>query len=157
MGIFANSNDYLDGRKPVPTAESAHQIMAVDFTIELGTGDLDANDIGAVAVLPAGHVPVDVHVFADDLDSSTAALVLDVGVLDDAGTDISTDAADGGGKWGSTTAVNTAFYQRITPYLANMAAVTAEDTDRNIAVKVATAPTTAVAGTLGVRLFYRPK
>lgn len=157
MGVFANSNDYLDGRKPVPTTESAHEVLCVDFTIELGTGDLDLNDIGAVGILPAGHVPVDVHVFADDLDSSTAALVLDVGVLDDAGTGISTDAADGGGKWGSTTAVNTAFHQRLTPYLANMANVTAEDTDREIAVKIATAPTTAVAGTLGLRLFYRPE
>lgn len=154
MGVFANSNDYLDGRLPVPTPQGA-EVVATRFTIELGTGDLDANDIGAVGILPAGCLPVDVIVDADDLDSSTAALVLNVGVLDSAGTGISTQAADGGGAWGATTAVNTAFMQRLTPTLNNMANVTKSDSDRKVAVKVATAPTTAVAGTLGVTLLYR--
>lgn len=171
MGSFANSNDYLDGRKPVPTAESGHTVLATRFTIALGTGDLDANDIGAVGILPAGHVPVDVRVDGSDMDSGAAAAVFQVGVgnledQDAAGaassdakdTLISTVAADGGGAWGDTgAAVATAFDKALTRTLNNMNAVTAVDYDRHIVVKVTTAPTTAVAGTLGLTLFYRPK
>lgn len=170
MSQFSGSNDYLDGRKPVPTAESAHQVLATRFTVALATGDLDQNDIGAVAILPAGHVPVGMRIDGSDMDSSTAALVIDVGVgnraLQDAAgaasadakdTLISTVAADGGGKWGdSGAAVNTAFDRDLNRYLNNMNAVTAVNYDRHIVAKIATAPTTAVAGTLGLTLFYRP-
>lgn len=151
---FTKSNDYLTGRKPVPTPADA-SLACVRFELALATGDLALNTIGAIGVLPAGYIPVDVYVDGSDMDSSTAALILDIGVLDAAGTAISTAAGDGGGKWGSTTAVNTAFYQRLTPTLNAMATVLPATADRQIAVKVATAPTTAVAGTLGVTLFYR--
>ena len=66
---------------------------------------------------------------------------------------MSTKAADGGAAWGSTTAVNTAFQQQILSQ--PMATVTPVDYDRAIIVKVTTAPTTAVAGTLGLTLVYR--
>ena len=157
MGTFANAataNDYITGRKPVPTPQGA-EVVATRFTIDLATGDLDANDIGQVGWLPAGCVPVDVFVDGTDMDSSTAAMVLQVGILDAAGTGISTDAADGGAHWGVTTAVNTAFQQRLTQNGRAMATVTATQTNRKLAVKVGTAPTTAVAGTLGVTLLYR--
>lgn len=169
MGSFANSNDYLDGRKPVPTAEAGHTLLSTRFTIALGTGDLDVNDIGAVGRLPAGHVPVDVYLDASDIDSSTAAAIFSVGLgnraLQDAAgavsadaknTLISTVAGDGGGIWGANTAVATAFIQRMTPTLNNMNAVVASNSDRDIVVTVTTAPTIAVAGTLGLTLFYRP-
>lgn len=156
MGVSTNTNDYLTGRKPVPTSESGHNVLSVRFAVAVGTGDLDLNDIIPIGKLPAGHVPVEVCVDATDLDSSTAALILDVGVLDSAGTGISTETADGSGKWGSTTAANTAFNQRIAYYLNAINAVTKSNSDRTIALKVATAPTTAVAGTVGLTLFYKP-
>ena len=157
MGTFANAataNDYITGRKPVPTPQGA-EVVATRFTIALGTADLDANDIGTVGKLPAGCLPVNVFVDSTDIDSSTAAVIFDIGVMNTGGTDISTEAADGGGKWGSTTASNAAFSQRMTHYLNNINAVTKSTSERSIAVKVATAPTTAVAGTIGITLLYR--
>lgn len=159
MGTFANAssaNDFMTGRKPLKTPQGA-EVVAERFTIALGTGDLDANDIGAFAKLPAGCVPVDVIVDATDMDSSTAAMVLTFGVMTTAAaTALSTEAADGGGAWGATTASNAAFTQRLTYTGNNMMSVQSDpDTDRLVGCIVTTAPTTAVAGTLGVTLLYR--
>jgi hypothetical protein len=158
MSTFANAataNDYMTGRKPLPTPQGA-EVVAARFTIALGTADLDASDIGAFAKLPAGCVPVDAFVDLTDVDSSTAALVLTFGVLTTAAaTALSTVTADGGGAWGATTAVNAASTQRLTMTGINMMSVTPTQTDRLVGCIVTTAPTTAVAGTLGLTLHYR--
>lgn len=160
MGTFANAasaNDFMDGRKPLKTPQGA-EVVAERFTIALGTGDLDASDIGAFAKLPAGCVPVDVLVDCTDIDTGSggAATVLTVGIMNAASDSaLSTDAADGGGAWGATTAVKTAFQQRITPTLNNMASVQAAADDRLVGVIVTTPPETAAAGTLGLTLLYR--
>lgn len=151
---FTKSNDYLTGRKPMPYPAGG-EVLSVRATIALATGDLALNTTGAVMWLPAGCVPVDVHVDGTDMDTSTAAMVLQVGICNAGVTDLSTDAADGGAHWGVTTAVNTAFHQRLTPNGIAMVSVQATNSDRKVGVKVATAPTTAAAGTLGVTLFYR--
>ena len=151
---FTQSNDYITGRKPVPTPAGI-EVVAVRFELNLATGDLALNTIGQIGELPPGCVPVDVLVDGDDLDSSTAALVMQVGIWDGAGANLSTDAADGGAHWGVTAAVNTAFLQRLTPNVNAMARVTPTNTRRKLGVKVTTAPTTPVAGKLGVTLLYR--
>lgn len=151
---FSNTNAFITGNKPMPTPAGA-EIIACRMAIDLATGDLALNDIGQIGWLPAGCVPVDLQVDGTDMDSSTAAVVFTVGLLNAAKDAISTDAADGGGAWAATTASATAFIQRPTPTLNNMAKVTAASVDRAVGVLVSTAPTTAVAGTLGVTLFYR--
>jgi hypothetical protein len=151
---FANTNDYLTGRKPAPISAGG-DVVAVRFTLALGTGDLQLNDAGSVGILPAGCVPVDVHVDGTDMDTSTAALVFQVGIANATDDDISTAAADGGAHWGVTTAANTAFHQRLTFNGQALVSVTPTSTDRKIGLKVATAPTAAQAGTVGVTLFYR--
>lgn len=151
---FTGSNGYITGSKPVRTP-SGPEICAMRFTLDMATADLALNSIGQIGVLPAGCVPVDVLVDGTDMDSSTAAMVLQVGIWDGSGASLSTAAADGGAHWGVTTAVNTAFQQRLTPNVNSMASVTKTDADRKLGVKVTTAPTTAVAGTLGVTLLYR--
>lgn len=158
MGTFSNAaaaNDFMTGRKPLRTPQGA-EVVAERFTISLAAGDLNANDIGAFAKLPAGCVPVDLIVDGTDMDTSTAAMVLTFGVLTNAdATALSTVAADGGGAWGATTAVNAAFTQRITPTGNNMANVTPTQADRLVGCIVTTAPTTIAAGTLGLTMLYR--
>lgn len=149
---FTNTNDYLTGRMAAPNADEIC-VTATRFTLAMATGDLALNSIGAIGILPAGCVPVGLLVDGTDMDSSTAAMVLDVGILNAAGDALSTATADGGAAWGSTTATNAAFCQQILS--RPMLTVTKSDADRKIGVKVATAPTTAVAGTLGVTLFYK--
>lgn len=151
---FANSNDYITGRKPVPTP-SGGELLAVRFTLDLGTADLALNDVGQIGILPAGCLPVDVHVDGTDMDSSTAAVIFQVGILNTAEDDLSTASADGGAYWAATTAANAAFHQRPTINGISLVSVTKATADRKLGLKVATAPTTAVAGTVGVTLFYR--
>lgn len=169
MGLFSGTNDYLTGRKPMPTSESGHAVLAVRFTLAMATGDLDSGDLGPIGKLPAGHLPVALYIDGSDLDASTAALVVQIGLgnlaLQDAAgavsadaksTLISTVAADGGAAWGSSvnTGTDAAFMQQIIG--RPMTQVTAVNYDRIIMAKITTPPTTAAAGTLGLTLLYRP-
>ncbi len=149
---FTNSNDYITGRKPVPTPAGA-EVLAVRFTLAVATGDLALNNIGQIGVLPAGCVPVGLDIDWTDVDTGAAAMILQAGILDAAGTAFSTATADGGAAWGSTTASNAAAQQAIVSQ--PMMTVTKSDSDRKIGLKVTTAPTTPAAGTIGLTLWYR--
>lgn len=152
---FTNSNDYITGRKPIPTPAET-DLVAVRFDLAVTTGDLALNTIGQVGILPAGYVPVDAFVDATDIDTGAGAGVYEIGIWDGSGASLSVAAADGGGAWGNTgTAVATAFYKNLTKTLNNMVNVVAASTDRKIGLKVTTAPTTAAAGTIGVTVVYR--
>lgn len=162
------SNPYLTGALN-PPYPSGSEVVSVRFYMDLATGDLALNSIGKIGILPAGCLPVEVRVDGADIDSGAAAAVFQIGVgnaalrdaagavsADAADTLISTVAADGGGAWGDTsTAVATAFDKLLTRTLNNMAKVTRSDVDRSIVLKVTTAPSTAVAGRIGVTLSYK--
>ena len=153
---FTGTNDYITGRNPVPTPAGA-EILATRFTLALTTGDLALNTIGQIGILPAGCVPVDMRIDGGDLDSGAGAGVYQFGIWDGAGANLSVVAADGGGAWGDTsTAVATAFDKPLTRTLNNMANVVPSQSDRKLGMKVTTAPSTAVAGTIGATLFYKP-
>ena len=152
---FTSSNDYTTGRAQ-PVTPAAGGLVAVRFPLAMAVGDLAVSTIGHVGFLPAGCVPVEVRVDGTDMDSGAGAAVYQVGILDAAGTALSTAAADGGGVWGDTgVAAATAFDKSLTRTLNAMATVTKADADRRVGVRIATAPSTAVAGTLGVTLVYR--
>lgn len=151
---FTNSNDQIAGRRPPRNPQGAENVTE-RFTLTIPAGDLALNTIGQIGILPAGCVPVEVRVDGTDMDSSTAAMVFQVGIWDGSGASLSTAAADGGAHWGVTTAQTAAFDQALTRNGNAMATVQASASDRKIGVKVATAPTTAVAGTLGVTVTYR--
>lgn len=149
---FTQSNDYITGRKSAPTP-SGSELVSVRFALAMATGDLALNSIGQIGVLPAGCEPVALIIDGTDMDSGAAAMILQFGILDAAGTAFSTAAADGGAAWGSTVAANTAFQQQV--FSQPMATATQSQVDRKIGMKVTTAPTTAVAGTVGATLLYR--
>ena len=152
---FTKTNDFITGRKPVPTPAGI-ELVVQRFTLDLATGDLALNTIGQVGVLPAGCIPMECRVDASDIDSGAGAAVFQVGIWDGSGANLSVAAADGGGAWGDTgTAVATAFDKHLVRTLNNMASVLPSQVDRKVGVKVTTAPSTAVAGTIGVTLSYR--
>lgn len=152
---FTNTNAFITGSKPIPTGQG-QEILATRFTLDLAVADLALNTIGQIGVLPAGHIPVDVIIDGTDMDSGAGAAVFQVGIWDGAGANLSVATNDGTGAWGDTgVAVATAFTKRISPLLNNISLVKPIATDRKIGVKVTTAPSTAVAGTLGVTLLYK--
>lgn len=151
---FTNSNDYISGRLPVPTP-AGPEVLSTRFTLSMATADAALNTIGQIGILPAGCIPIDVRVDMTDPDASTAAMVLQVGIWDGSGSSLSTDSADGGAHWGTTTAVAAASSQSLTRNGVAMESVTKSSSDRKLGVKVTTAPTTAQAFTLGVTLLYK--
>lgn len=144
---FTNSNDYLDGRKPTITCDCS-EVAAVRYAIDMVAADLDANDIGAVGILPAGCVPVGLAYDSDDLDANAnPTVVASVGVLNAAGTDFDV-------TWGTgiTTSQGGGQAQVMSKELARTAAATA---DRKIGIKFTAAAATKAAGQVGLTLSYR--
>lgn len=147
---FTNSNDYLAGRKPVPTA-AGNEVVATRFEIDLVSADLDANDVGSVAILPAGHVPVAIYYDSDDLDTNgTPTIAASVGLINAGETDLD------GTAWatGITTSQAGGSTQLTLTAAAMRLAATASD--RKIGVKFTAASATKAAGKIGLTVLYRP-
>ncbi len=143
---FTNSNSLLDGRVPVVSPAGA-EVVVQRASVALVTGDLTLNNFGAVGVLPAGCVPLKLFVDTDELDTGSNAIVLDVGLLNAAGTAFDTVLQTGltVGQAGGVVQVNSSTLLRLA----------ASTSDRKIGIKIATAPNAAAAGNIFVHTHYR--
>lgn len=160
---FANSNDYLTGRKPVVSADS-FGTCALRFSLAMVAGDLTLNNVGNIGILPAGCVPVGLLVDSDDLDTNASPTVAFAIGMSNAAvsnnvqgatpTDISTAAADGGAAWATAITVGQAGGQ-VQPLSKALSRVQAVNYDRYIVLKATTAAATGAAGEFGVTLLYR--
>lgn len=146
---FTNSNDHLTGRKPAVYPAGA-EVVAVRSAIDLVAADLDANDVGAVAILPAGCVPVGVVYDSDDLDTNASpTIVASVGFVNAGETDLD------GTAWATgitTSQAGGALRLTLTPAVMRMAAT---QTDRKVGIKFTAAAATKAAGQVGLTLLYR--
>lgn len=151
---LTNSNDYITGRKPA-LYPSGSEVVAVRFAVDLTTADLVLNRIGEVGVLPAGCVPVAMIVDCDDVDTNgTPTIAMSVGVLNAAGTALSTATDDGGAAWATSVVTGQAGGMAF-PTSKALQRVNQSASDRKVGVLVTAAAATAAAGTLGVTLLYR--
>lgn len=145
---FTNTNDYLTGRSPAPIP-SGIELVANRSTISLVAADLDANDAGTVAILPAGCVPVGLVYDSDGLDSNaTPTITASVGLMNAADTDLASVWASGITASRDGTSVIVALSSaamRLAPSQA----------DRRIGVKFTAAAATKAAGVVGLTLMYR--
>lgn len=158
MAFSANAtNDFLTGRKPVPNPAGI-ELIAQRFAVTLATADLALNTVGLVGILPAGCVPVAFELDAAQLDSNgTPTLAYSVGIANAGQTDISTAAADGGAAWATAQTTGRTAGGSASGLVGSrpMKTVTQAQTDRYLMVKVTAAAATAVAGELGITLWYR--
>ena len=119
-------------------------------TREVLAADLDANDVGAVAILPAGCVPVGVVYDSDDLDTNASpTIVASVGFVNAGETDLD------GTAWATgitTSQTGGALSLTLTPAVMRMAATQA---DRKVGIKFTAAAATKAAGQEGLTLLYR--
>lgn len=145
---FTNTNDYLTGRKPT-VFPAGSEVVAVRYPIALVAADLDANDTGAVAILPAGCVPVGLVYDSDDLDTNASpTIAASVGPVNAAQTDLSSVWASGITGSQSGAAANVALStaaMRLAPAA----------TDTLIGIKFTAAAATKAAGEVGLTLLYR--
>lgn len=141
-------------KQPPVTGSRAGMPVTVRFEYSLSAA-LVVNDIIYMGDLPAGHLPVDLMVDSDDLDSGTA-IVLQAGILNAGKTDIDATAS-GGAEWlGSSTVGQAGGMARMSGKA--MSRVVVDDTnDRPMGIKVSTAPATgATSGKVGFTITYRP-
>lgn len=137
------------------TASQAGVVIACRREFSL-TEALELNDIIHFGNLPAGHVPVDVIVDSDDLDTNgTPTIVLQAGILNADKTDIDTTAS-GGASWiGSSTVGQAGGIARASDK-AVARVVPSSTTDQAYGIKVSTGPATgATTGKVGFTLLYR--
>ncbi len=145
---FVNSNDFITGRKPVPTSAGL-ELLAVRFPIDLVAADLDANDVGSVAILPAGHQLAGIIYDSDDLDTNgTPTIAASIGPINAGETDLSAVWASGITASQSGTSAQ--------PVLTPAALRYSAATDTKIGIKFTAAAATKAAGQVALTLLYRP-
>lgn len=137
----------ITNNQPAPTADQ-NGVIAVRAEYSL-LAALVINDTIDFAKIPAGHVPVDVILDSDDIDSGAGA-IFQVGLRAANGTTDDPDAFikdSNVGQAGGVARANVATAFRIGSHTA----------DRNVYLTVSTAPaTSATSGKIGVTVLYRP-
>lgn len=134
--------------KPAPTS-AGNNTVAVRQEYSLSAA-LALNDTIDIVKVPAGHVPVDVILDTDDLDTGTA-IVVSVGMRKADGTTDAPACFIVGSTIGQTGGVARAAVKE-------GFRIPASDTlDRNVYVTVTTGPTTgATSGKVGITVTYAP-
>lgn len=144
---FTNRNNILDGRIPTVTP-SGPEVVAQRGAIALVAADLDANDTGAVGILPAGCVPVGVVYDSDDLDTNaTPTIAASIGLLNADESDLATTWATGITASQGGTAVHLVSTDMIRQAPAAV--------DRKVGIRFTAASATKAPGTVGLTLLYR--
>lgn len=149
MATFKSA--YASGVKNMPVPAGS-EVVAVRATVALTTAAA-GNDMVQFCELPEDTIPVDWMLDYDDLDGATS-LVIDFGVIDAAGTAISTDAALGGGdEWidGGTNGQSAGLARMTAPVALKL---TPGDR-RMIGIKIMTTAGTPQAGNISLTLWYR--
>lgn len=133
-----------------PSRPAAASCDAADLSVNHGVYDIDGvalvdEDTIVMCKLPAMHIPVDVIMSCSDLDAGTA-LVLELD-LENGDTDISLIAGSTIGQAGGVARLALHAPRMIDPV----------ETDRDVRVRVSTAPGTgATTGTIAVTMLSRP-
>lgn len=146
---FTNRNVYLTGIKPVPTP-SGGEVVACRFAIDLVAADLDANDTGAVGILPPGCVPVALIVDSDDLDTHGSPMnTMSFGFVNADESNLDGTAWATGSQLGRTGGCEQVDLDKSVLRLA------ATQTERKFGIRFTAASATKAAGQVGLTLLYR--
>ena len=143
-----------------PVMPVAQENVTSRVAMALKAGDSIATNVLAMCVLPAGCILLGYIVNAGKVDSNATPLVtFDLGVVNAAGTAISTAAVDGGAKWlaGSTLAQNGGIVLSTATKAAAdvVSAVVPTDYDRSIGIAFAASSATGQAGSIELTLEFK--
>ena len=129
--------------QPAISADGYEPITLVgDYTTVAGIG---AADVIEMVNLPAGYVPVDAILCAEDLDSGgTPAITLDLGLISGAAGVVDATRTCGSEAFAASTVGQAGGVAR--PTKAAFAMIAPTSADRGIGLKVAAAAATAVVG-----------
>lgn len=139
------------------TANSAcaGDVVNNDFYIDVTAAQLVAGNIFDIGILPAGHTVVDAILMPTDLDTNgTPTVTLDVGIMSGFIGDVTSVRTSGAEIFAASTAAQTGAVTRAT--LRTAFTIPAAGTNRSIGVKVVTAPATAAAGRIVLKVLLAP-
>lgn len=136
--------------------------QAGQVTVQRGTYDLIGTDSEDAAIqvrvvkLPAGHVPINLALDNDDLDSGTSGAI-DIGLEDDIQLDLDGGADDSTDLLLFGTAIDVQTAANRQEVMSHAAAIlTARNYDRYVVVTMETVSGTGLVGTLGLTLTSKP-
>lgn len=150
-------SNYMNGLLQVPTPAGGSVVAHVRAEITLAAA-VASGDVLAFVPLPAGYVVVDYALENDDCDTGTT-LAGSLGVLDSAGTAISTAAADGTAWLAASSALQAAAFtlnsaQAAAKQIA-LARMTASASDRTLAFVASAAGTGGVGSKVALHVWYK--
>jgi len=137
---------YAKGLEIQPYPRGAGEVVNVRATIEVTAAMLALNNVFEMMAMPDNCRPVDMVFIADDLDFGTAAITFDVGIMSGNYGDDDDERTCGAEFFDGDTTGQAAGVSRMS--LATGFELAPSQTTRGIGVKVATAPDTAVGGTI---------
>lgn len=146
--------EHATGQITAPSPCGAGEMTSYRASIALTTGQLVLNQIIEMGPLPAGCILVDAILDSDELDSSTG-LTVDVGLMSGSFGDPDPTNA----RTCDATIISATTTPRaggvVRPTLASAFREPKSDSDVGVGIKIHAAPTTAVAGTIGLTVIYR--
>lgn len=146
--------DHAKGTALAPTPDMAGDMVSYRATIALTAAQLTLGQIIEMGPLPAGCDLVDAILDSDDLDSNGApTITLDCGIMSGAAGVVDAGRTVGTELLAASTVAQAGGLVR--PTAKGAARVARSDTDRGIGIKIAAAPATAQAGTVGMTVIYR--
>lgn len=155
--MATKKSKHASGRIQTPEP-MGQEVITVYESLALATTDIALNGVIQYFKLPAGCVPVGYKLSPYDADSGTAAIKADFGLLDSAGTAISSAAADGGQWLNDSTLLQAATLVTSDASKTTFDAlksVAVSSVDRIVGFVITTAAATAVAGSMGVEFSYK--
>jgi hypothetical protein len=154
MAAVTKVSPFSDGQIAVITGDCAGDVVVNEFYIDVTAAQIDADKMFDVGVLPAYHTVVDMILIADDLDTGSPALTLDVGLLSGTVGDATGDRTIGAEFFSAATSGQAGTAVRMS--LPSGFKIKPTEADRSIGVKVVTDAATAAAGRIRLLTFMAP-
>lgn len=142
---------FITRQLPTVSSGEAGNVIVNDYFYDLPTAQNVTGDIIDIGVLPAYMTVSDAVLIADDLDTGTPAILLDVGIMSGDPGSTDTGRTCGAEIFSGATAAQAGGTAR--PTLATAFKILATEADRSIGVKIATQAATAAAGRIRLRVF----
>lgn len=134
--------------------DCAGDVVVNEFFIDITAAQNVAGNFFDLGILPAYHTMVDAVLIPDDLDTGTAAITLDVGLLSGTPGDATGDRTIGSEFFSASTAAQAGTPTRMSA--ATGFKVKPTEADRSIGVKIVTGPNVAAAGRIRLMAFMAP-
>jgi hypothetical protein len=149
------ASKFVTRQLPIVSGDCAGDEVINDYFYDAAAADLALNNVIDIGILPANHTVTAMRLIVDDLDTNGSPTVkLDVGMMSGTPGDTVNSRTCGAEFFSQDTTAQAG--GTATPTLKSAYLVQATGGDRSIGVKVQTAPATAAAGRIRLRVHMHP-